>query len=187
MFEHFTTPDEIFHYKLGQALTMEYEALELLGEMEKGAMRSDVGELFHEQAQETQQRIGNVRQCFAMMGSEAHQTPSPASKGLAKETKAFVAKTDSSIVDAVVLAGALEAKHYGLAVYETLLIQAKARGDAGITELLNQNLLQEQAALEKIAVASDSIARANIADQKEASTGTARTVKGPPYLPPGSL
>lgn len=187
MFEHFTNPDEIFHYKLGQALTMEYDAMELLGELEKSAMRSELGELFHEQAQETQQHIDNVQQCFAMLGSEATQSPSPATKGLAKETKAFMAKTDSSLIDAVVLAGALEAKHYGMAVYESLLIQAKARGDAGITELLNQNLLQEQAALAKIAVASDSIARANIADQKEAGTGTVRTVKGPAYLPPGSL
>lgn len=187
MFEHFATPDEIFQYKLGQALTMEFDALELLGEMEKGAMRSDLGEAFHEQAQETRQRIDNVRQCFAMMGSEAHHSPSPATKELAKETTAFMAKTDSSLVDAVILAGALEAKDYEMAVYETLIIQSKARGDAGTSELLNQNLLQEQAALEKITVAAESIARANIADQKDPSTGMDRTVKAPPYLPPGSL
>lgn len=187
MFEHFTTPDEIFHYKLGQALTMEYDALELLGELEKGAMRSDLGELFHEQARETRLHIDNVRRCFVMLGSEVSQTPSPATKGLAKEAKAFMAKTDSTLVDAVVLAGALEAKHYEMAVYETLLIHTKARGAAEIAELLNQNLLQKQAALEKIAAASDSIVRANIADQKEDGTGAARTAKGPRYLPPGSL
>jgi hypothetical protein len=35
MFEAFTTSEEIFSYKLGSALTMEYDSLEMLGELER--------------------------------------------------------------------------------------------------------------------------------------------------------
>ncbi|MHA7305220.1 YciE/YciF ferroxidase family protein [Arthrobacter sp. TMN-49] len=187
MFEHFTTVDEIFHYKLGSALTMEYDSLEMLGDMEKGAMRSDLRELFHEHAHETRQQIENLQQCFALLGAEAHQGPSPATKGLAKESKALMAKTDNSLVDAVVLAGALETEHYEMAVYEALIFQAKARGAAGIAELLNQNLMQEKAAIEKIMVASDAISRADATSQEDPGTAPEPSVSAPPYLPPGSI
>lgn len=187
MFEHFTTPEEIFHYKLGSALTMEHDSLEMLGDMEKTAIRSDLRDLFREHAHETRQQIENLRQCFAMLGMEENQAPSPTTKGLAKEAKSFISKTDDTLVDAVVLTGALETEHYETAVYESLIIQAKALGAGGIAELLNQNLNQEKAAIEKIKNASDSIARADNADQDESGAGTEPPDQVPPYLPPGSI
>jgi ferritin-like metal-binding protein YciE len=38
-----------------------------------------------------------------------------------KEGKSRIKKTDDSVVDAVILAGALETEHYEIAVYETLV------------------------------------------------------------------
>lgn len=125
---------------------MEYDSLEMLGDMEKSAMRSDLGELSHEHAHETRQQIENLQRCFSLLGVEVHQAPSPTTKGLAKESRSFIATTDNTLVDAVVLAGALESGHYAAAVYETLVIQAKVRGLAGVVELLKQNLVLEKGA-----------------------------------------
>ncbi|MDJ0316098.1 MULTISPECIES: YciE/YciF ferroxidase family protein [Arthrobacter] len=190
MFEHFTTVEEIFNYKLGSALTMEYDSLEMLGELEKTVMRSDLKGLFHEHAHETRQQIENLLRCFALLGVEAKQSPSPTTKGLAKETKLFTAKTDNSLVDAVALAGALESEHYETAVYETLITHAKASGVSEIVHLLSSNLAQEESAIMRIRAAADAVVRAdatNAADQGDAGAVQDASVQVPPFLPPSSI
>lgn len=180
MFKHLITLDEIFQYKLGSAPTMEYTSLEMLRDMEKGAMRSEPAELFHEHAHEARQTIENVQQSFALLGAEAHQAPPPATRGLDKEFKSFMAKTDNTLMDAIVLEGALETEHYGTAVYEVLIFQTKARGAAGIPELLIQSLMLEKAAMERVMVASDAIYRADATSQEDLGTAPAPAVKARP-------
>ncbi len=192
MFEHFTTAEELFSYKLGSAVAMEQDSLDMLGDMEQTAMRSEVKDLFRDHARQTRQQIENLDDCFAALGMEKHQVPSPTMKGLAKETKSFIAKTDNALVDAVVLSGALETEHHETAVYESLIAQAKALGATAAAELLNQNLQQEQAAIEKIKAVIEAIARANT-ETTDVETGDESNFEAdpvlevPPYLPPGSI
>jgi ferritin-like metal-binding protein YciE len=196
MFEHFTTPEEIFSYKLGSALTMEYDSLEMLGELEKTAMRSELKTLFREHGEETRQQIENLKRCFELLGEDVNDSPSPTTKGLAKESRSSTAKTDESLVDAVVLAGALEAEHYETAVYETLITHADAREATEVAALLRANLEQEKAAIEKIKTAATSIARNGLAvkDADTSDGATGFTELGgiapagvPPFLPPTSI
>ncbi|ALV44232.1 hypothetical protein MB46_00580 [Arthrobacter alpinus] len=187
MFEHFNTAEEIFRYKLGLALTMEHDSQELLHDMRKAAMRSEVKELFQEHTHETRQQIENLHQCFALLSTEAGQSPSPTTKGLAKELKSLLGKVDSSLADGVVLSGAIETEHYEVAVYETLILQAKARGVAGVAELLNQNLLQEKSMIGKLLTATETIAREDAAAQADTAASPAPEIEVPPYLPPGSI
>lgn len=187
MFEHFTTAHGIFHHKLGAALTMEHDSLEMLGDMEKGAMRSELRDLFHEQAHDTRQQLEYLQRCLSLLGVGVHQAPSPTMKGLAKESRAFMAKTDSTLVDGVILAGALEAAHCAVAVYETLVIQARTLGFPEVFELLKQSLAQEKAAVEKTMVAQETVARAVAADQADAGIVRAPAVRVPPFLPPGMI
>ena len=197
MSEHFTTLQEIFHYKLGSALSMEHDSLDLLEDLERAAMRSDLKELFHGHAAETRQQIENLHNCFVLLGEEPKRVPSPTTKGLVKEAKSAIGKTDDMLVDAVVLAGALEAEHYETGVYESLLVLAKAGGASGIAELLNQNLEQEKAAIEKIKAAADRIARTD-AEEQESRTEESHAddgagavpkpaVKVPRFMPPGTI
>jgi ferritin-like metal-binding protein YciE len=150
MFEHFDTPEQIFSFKLGSALTMERDTLEMLGELEQSANHPEMKELFRGHAEETRQQIENIEKSFALLGESVSDAPSPTTKGLAKEAKASLAKTDSSIADAVILAGALETEHYEIAVYETLVTNAKARGANDVAALLQHNLDQEESAKEKV-------------------------------------
>lgn len=187
MFEHFNTADQVFHYKLGLALTMEYDSLDMLAEMEKAALRRDVQDLFHDHAHETRQQIENLRQSFSLLGLEANQAPLPASNGLAKEARSIIAKTDDAVLDGALLSGGLELAHYGTAVYEGLVIQAQAKGTAGIAELLNQNLGQEKAAIEEIKAAFELVAREDAAVQEEPAGPPEPPIVIPPYLPLGSI
>jgi ferritin-like metal-binding protein YciE len=163
MFEHFTTPEEIFSFKLGSALTMEQDSLEMLEKMAETSPRPDLKQLFESHAEETRGQIENIRKCFALLGEDVNDSPSPTTKGLAKEAAASISKTDASIVDAVLLAGGLEAEHYEIAVYETLVTNAEARGAHEVAALLKQNLDQEIAASEKIKAAAKEISTTGIA------------------------
>ena len=128
MFEHLNTPEEIFSFKLGSALSMERDTLDMLGDLEANTNSPELKTLFHEHAEETRQQIANVEKCFLLLGEQVNDTPSPVTKGLAKEGKSTMKKTDESLVDTVILAGALETEHYEIAVYETLITNAEARG-----------------------------------------------------------
>ena len=163
MFEKLTTPEEIYSFKLGAALTMERTTLEMLGDLESHAQRDDLKRLFREHAGETQQHIANIERAFQLLGEDVDDSPCPAIQGLEKEGQATIKKTDDRVVDAVLLASANETEHHEIAVYETLITNAEARGATDVAELLRQNLAQEQAALQNVQAFAKGIAREGVA------------------------
>ncbi len=82
---------------------------------------------------------------------------------MAKDSYATIKKTDDSLVDAVVLSAATESEHYEIAVYETLVTNADARGVAEVAALLRQNLDQEKHALDAAHCAVNTIAQQGVA------------------------
>lgn len=77
--------------------------------------------------------------------------------------------TDISIVDAVILAGALETEHYQIAVYETLVTNAEARGANEVAAPLQANLAQEESVRDKVKQAGQRISHEGIAVQTPAA------------------
>lgn len=148
MFEHLNTPEEIFSFKLGSALSMEQKLVEVLGELEDHAQRAEIKQALRTHRDETRQHVGNIEQCFKLLGEDVDDSPCPVVEAMAKEGRATIKKTDDSLVDAVVLAAATESEHYEIAVYETLLTNAQARGATEVAELLRRNLEQEKHALQ---------------------------------------
>ena len=116
MFEKLKTPQDLFHYKLGAALTMENTVLEMLGNLEEAAQEEHLKQKFHHHADETRQQIANLEQAFVALGEEPDDSPCPAIQGIDKEGKANVKKADDSVVDAVILSGAAETEHHEFAV-----------------------------------------------------------------------
>jgi ferritin-like metal-binding protein YciE len=157
MFEKLDTPEEIFSCKLGSALTMESDVLEMLDELQLQTQRDELRELFHTHAEETRQHIRNIAEAFRLLGEEPDDTPCPVIHAIEKDCNAAIENTRETIVDAVILAGASEAEHYEIAVYETLITNAEARGASDVAALLRQNLQQDMAALEKLKSAEQRI------------------------------
>jgi HEAT repeat protein len=60
VFERLNSPQELFHVKLGAALTMEQNVLEMLGNLEEEAQRQPLKEQFRHHADETRQQIQNI-------------------------------------------------------------------------------------------------------------------------------
>jgi ferritin-like metal-binding protein YciE len=163
MFDKLNNPREVFGHKLGSALTMEQNVLEMLGDLEDESQRDELKQQFRHHADETRQQIANIEQSFRAMGEEPDDSPCPAIKGLEADAKANIKMADDSVVDDVILAGAAATEHHEIAVYETLITHAEELGEPDIVQLLQQNLDQEQHTLEEVTRAQREIVHQAVA------------------------
>ncbi|HET7046445.1 MAG TPA: DUF892 family protein [Gaiellaceae bacterium] len=163
MFEKLETPEQIFSFKLGAALKMEKTVLDMLGELQEKTQRKELRDLFAHHADETREHISRIERSFELLGEEVDESPCPAIEGLEKEGQATMKKTDDRIVDAVILAGATETEHHEIAVYETLVTNADARGASEVADLLRMNLEEEEHTLEEVKEAAKRISLEGIA------------------------
>jgi ferritin-like metal-binding protein YciE len=150
MFDRLNNPREVFGHKLGSALTMEQDVLEMLGDLEDESQRDELKQQFRHHADETRQQITNITQAFRAMGEEPEDKPCAAVKGLEADAKANIKMADKSVVDDVILAGAAATEHHEIAVYETLITHAEELGEPNVVQLLEQNLEQEKHTLEEV-------------------------------------
>jgi ferritin-like metal-binding protein YciE len=154
-----TTPEEIFSCKLGAALTMESDGLAMLDELQQESQREELRQLFDGHADETRQHIRNIAESFRLLGEKPEDHPCPVIHALEKDFSAAIERTDESIVDAMVLAAAIEVEHYEIAVYESLIANADVHCPPEVAALLRESLQQEQDALEQLRIAAQRISR----------------------------
>jgi ferritin-like metal-binding protein YciE len=150
MTEQLTTPEQLLCFKLGAALTMERDVLKMLGELQQAAQHRQVKELLTEHAAETRHQVSNVERCLEALEQPGQEQPCAVSKAMAEEGRSTLGKTDKSLADAVILAGALETEHHEVAVYEALITMAGVLGARKVVELLQENLEQEESARDKV-------------------------------------
>ena len=158
MFERLNTPQEAYNYKLGAALKMEHTVLDMLDKNAEKAQDARLKELFRHHQEETRQQIRNIEGAFAAFGWEVDTSPCPAIEGLEKEGRSNARKADDSVVDSVIAQGAAEVEHHEIAVYENLIINARAMGREDVVRLLEENLEQERHTLGEVQQAEQQMA-----------------------------
>jgi ferritin-like metal-binding protein YciE len=163
MFEHLNTPEEIFSVKLGSALKMEQQLANVLEDFERYAQAAEIKRAMSQHREETLQHARNIEKCFELLSEEVGDSSCPVVEAMATDGKATIKKTDDALVDAVILAAAAESEHYEIAVYETLITNAEARGAGDVAALLQRNLNEEQHALEFARTTLKTIAHERIA------------------------
>ena len=160
LFEKLNTPEEIFSFKLGSALSMENTVLDSLQDMQKETNRDEIRALLAQHEDDTRQHIANIEQSFRQLGEEPDDKPDLAMEAIAKEGKATLKKIDDEIVDAGILAAAIDTEHHEIAVYEWLIMHARALGRDDAADLLQQNLEQEQHTLREASQLAEQLAPA---------------------------
>ena len=163
MFEHLNTPEELFSYKLSSALTMEQELMTFLEELEQDAQRPEIKKALLEHREQTAEHAKTIEKCFELLGYQTGDSPCRVVEALAKDAKAMIKKTDDSLVDAVVLAAVAESEQYEIAVYDTLITNAEARGATEVAALLQRNRDQEKHSLQLVRATFKTIALQGIA------------------------
>jgi ferritin-like metal-binding protein YciE len=158
MFERLTTPQEAYEYKLGAALTMERRVLSILEDSIEEAQDTDVEGVFRHHHVDTKGHVRNLEEAFGLFGWEVDDSPCPAIDGLMAEAKANATKTDKSLIDAVLLQGAVEVEHHEIGAYTNLILNARAMGRNDVADLLQRNLASEEQALQQVIAQQEQVA-----------------------------
>ena len=153
------TPSQLFVHKLGAALTMEETILEMLEELQDKASDPKLQRQLQQHHTETVQQIQNLRRIFDALGEAPEKQPCPAIEGLEKEGQQLIKEVDDALVDSVILSGVIETEHHEIAVYDVLIIKAEQMDDDDIVALLQENLEQEEATLDKAVKAAEQSAK----------------------------
>ena len=153
------TPRELYIHKLGAALKMENTILEMLPQLEEHAQDPQLQQSLRHHLEETQGHVRNLEQAFSVLGQEPDDSPCPAIEGLEKEGQASLKLVDDSLNDLVILSGVCETEHHEIAVYEGLITNAEAMGEQDVVALLQENLENEEATLQKAQQLGDQIAQ----------------------------
>jgi ferritin-like metal-binding protein YciE len=150
MLERIKTPQDLYHFELGSALSMERKALNLLDDSAEEARDPALEQLLREHREETRQQVGRVEQAFSQMGWDVDDSPCLPMEALEKESQVKLKLTEEQLRDAVICSGAAETEHHEIAVYESLIAEARALGRDDVAATLQQNLRQEQHALQRV-------------------------------------
>ena len=143
------SPRELYTHKLGAALKMESTILDMLPELEEQANDTQLKQALKHHFEETRGHVANIERAFQALGAEIDDSPCPAIEGLEKEGQTNLKAVDDSLKDDVILGGVIETEHHEIAVYEGLITKAEAMGEQDVVALLQENLEQEEAALQK--------------------------------------
>lgn len=158
MFEHFDDLSDLFTYRLGMALSMERDSLDMLGKLRDASSKEEIRHLFEHHAQETRGQIEKLEQVFTILGIEDDKEPSPTTKGLAKEGESLLRKSDDALHDNVAVSAGLGTEHFEISAYQTLIATADALGAKKVVALLQQNLDQEVHASHDLKKAAEELA-----------------------------
>ena len=153
------SPEELFVHKLGVALTMEETILEMLEKLQQEANDPGLRRQLQQHHKETQGQVDNLHRVFEALGEPVERRPCPTIEGLEKEGEMTLKEVDEPLNDAVILGGVMETEHHEIAVYDGLIIMAEQMGDDDVIALLNENVEQEAATLEKAIKANEQLAR----------------------------
>ncbi len=138
------TPADLLHYQLRTALTMEADSLAALGVLEKAAKSAEVKKMFNHHAGETKEQIENLHKVFKLLELKRTTAPSPSTTGISKQAEGMIKRSDTKLLDRVVLSAALGNEHYEMSAYQALLVPVRAMGAADVVKLLKFNLDQEE-------------------------------------------
>ncbi|MBK0419000.1 DUF892 family protein [Leucobacter sp. CSA1] len=141
--QNLETPEELIHFQLRSALTMEQHSFEALEELHSAARSSDVKHLFTHHADETKEQIANLEKVFQLFDFRESTAPSPATTGIKNQAASLIERTDPKLHDQVTLMSALGNEHFEISAYQGLILQAQALRAPDAVSLLQANLDQE--------------------------------------------
>jgi ferritin-like metal-binding protein YciE len=144
------TPEEVYSYRLGVALTMERVVQEILEVNVKNAENALVVELLGSHLEESRSHAPTLESAFSLLGWEIDDSPCPVIEAFEKEGETQIKKAETTVVDGIVLQGAAEVESYEIGVYDNLILYAQAMNRLDVAELLRRNGSSERAALAKI-------------------------------------
>ena len=151
------TIEELFEHELKDMYSGETSLLDALEQMAGESSDRDIKKAFTQHRRETQAQIKRLDKVFRLLGQKAEAATCAGIEGLVKEKKQFVReKPSAELLEYYNLGAAQKVERYEITAYENLIDMADKLGFAEAVELLEQNLQEEEAALNTLkAIASE--------------------------------
>jgi ferritin-like metal-binding protein YciE len=145
------TPQDLFVHELSDMLSAEQIILQTLTEGQQLVQNPQIQQGMQKHQQETEQQIQNLQQAFQQLGAQPHPITCHAAAGLRQSLQDVVASQPSpEVLEGAVVAGMAKTEHLEIAGYTGLVKKAQAMGQQEVAQLLQQNLQQEEATLQRV-------------------------------------
>jgi ferritin-like metal-binding protein YciE len=170
------TIEELFEHELKDMYSGETALLNALEQMAGESSDREIKRAFTQHRKETQGQIKRIEKVFKSMGQKAEAETCPGIEGLIKEKKAFMReKPSEELLEFYNIGAAQKAERYEITAYENLIDMAEKLGMTDAVELLEQNLQEEEATLNKLnAIASEFDVADEADEEMEEETTTSR-------------
>jgi ferritin-like metal-binding protein YciE len=157
-----TEPRELLLHEMGDLLFAEQTLVKALPKLASEATDKELRSGFETHLQETKQHVDNLKAAFEAIGEEPRAEKCPGIEGIKKEHDQFMSNEEPSpeLRNLFLTGAGTRAEHYEIAAYEGLITLANGIGESQIVPLLEENLEQEKAALEKLKTAAKRLTRA---------------------------
>jgi ferritin-like metal-binding protein YciE len=175
------TIEELFEHELKDMYSAEHSLLDALEQMAGESSDRDIRKAFTQHRKETQGQIKRLDRVFKTLGQKPEAETCPGIEGLIKEKKVFMREKPSpELLEFYNIGAAQKTERYEITAYESLIDMADKLGMTDVVELLEQNLQEEEATLNKLkAIASEfDVAEEdsdeNVQDEEEETTSSRR-------------
>ena len=146
-----TNLSELFEHELRDIYYAEQKLVEALGQLASESIQPQVRQAFESHRMETQHHVQRLEQVFQLLGRQPQAQTCQGIEGLIKEKQAFGKEQPSAaILQVFNLGAAAKTERYEITAYEGLIQEAQQLGLTQAVPLLQQNLQEEQAALQKV-------------------------------------
>jgi ferritin-like metal-binding protein YciE len=143
---------DVFLNDLGRILEVEQTlAGDVLPDLLVQARNEQLREAIEEHTAQTQDHVANVEEVFEQLGEKPRATRSHGLEGLRRQHQESLSGIAGiALRDLVHTAAAAQTEHYEISAYHGLISLAEMLGEPEAVRLLEQNLHQEEEALEKL-------------------------------------
>lgn len=142
---------KLFEEELKDIYWAEKALVKAIPKMIKKATSKDLIEALESHLEETEEHVQRVEEVFAEIGMDPKAKKCESMEGLISEAEEVMKDAEEGVMlDAGIIASAQKVEHYEIASYGTLRTFAQTLGLKTAAKLLEQNLMEEKAADEKL-------------------------------------
>jgi ferritin-like metal-binding protein YciE len=145
------TIEELFEHELQDIYSAEQSLLEALEQMAQESSDREIKRGFTQHRKETQAQIKRLEKIYRSLGQKPESGSCPGVEGLIKEKKLFMReKPSNELLEFYNIGAAQKVERYEITAYESLVDMAEKLGMTDVVDLLEQNLQEEEMALNKL-------------------------------------
>ena len=142
------TIEELFEHELKDIYAGEVALLDALEQMADESSDREIRKAFTQHRKETQAQIKRLDRIYKMLGQKAEKGTCPGIEGLIKEKKLFGRERPSAeLLEFFNIGASQKVERYEITAYETLIDMAEKLGMSDAVDLLEENLQEEETAL----------------------------------------